>query len=94
VDFEDCGICAGKNWAKGPGARRGRELGLPWWGDIRLGEAAMKQLYYQTVYWLQGVWNDSWLWIDRLDRQEWLVLLALVTGLGFLCMRGYSSRMG
>lgn len=54
----------------------------------------MKHFYYQAVYWLRGVWSDGWFWIDRLDRQEWLVLLALVTGLGFLCMRGYSSRMG
>jgi hypothetical protein len=29
---------------------------------------------------------------DRLDRQEWLIVLAVVVGVGFLCLRGFGSR--
>jgi hypothetical protein len=31
-------------------------------------------------------------WAASLNRQEWLVVLLLAMGLGFLCMRGYGSR--
>jgi hypothetical protein len=31
-------------------------------------------------------------WVLTLDRQEWLVVLVVVTVLGFLCMRGFGSR--
>ncbi len=31
-------------------------------------------------------------WFSGLDRQEWLVVLVLVTLLGALCMRGFGSR--
>lgn len=31
-------------------------------------------------------------WVLSLDRQEWLIVLLVVTVLGFFCMRGYGSR--
>jgi hypothetical protein len=30
--------------------------------------------------------------VDRLDRQQWLIVLAVTALVGFLCMRGYGSR--
>jgi hypothetical protein len=31
-------------------------------------------------------------WVLSLDRQEWLIVLLVVTVIGFFCMRGYGSR--
>ena len=36
--------------------------------------------------------NDAWRWFNALNRDEWIVVLAAVTFLGFLCMRGFGSR--
>jgi hypothetical protein len=36
--------------------------------------------------------DDLWTWFNMLTREEWLVVLALVSVLGFLCMLGYGSR--
>jgi hypothetical protein len=36
--------------------------------------------------------GDLWGWFNVLTREEWLVVLALVSVLGFLCMLGYGSR--
>ena len=36
--------------------------------------------------------HETWIWFNRLDQQEWIALLAVVAGLGFLCMRGFSGR--
>lgn len=33
-----------------------------------------------------------WGWFNVLTREEWLVVLALVSVLGFLCLLGYGSR--
>jgi hypothetical protein len=35
-----------------------------------------------------GVWE----WFQALTREEWVVVLAVVSVLGFLCMLGYGSR--
>lgn len=32
-------------------------------------------------------------WFDRLDRQEWVVVLVVVMCFGFLCLRGLGSRV-
>jgi hypothetical protein len=37
-------------------------------------------------------YRNTWEWLHHLDRQQWLVLLAVTTALGFLCMRGFGSR--
>lgn len=36
--------------------------------------------------------GDVWDWFNRLTREEWVVVLAVVSVLGFLCMLGYGSR--
>jgi hypothetical protein len=36
--------------------------------------------------------SDIWDWFNRLTREEWVVVLAVVSVLGFLCMLGYGSR--
>lgn len=35
---------------------------------------------------------ETWNWFNTLTRDEWMIVLVLVTALGFLCMRGYGSR--
>lgn len=39
--------------------------------------------------WFQATLNASWSWFNRLNHQEWLVLLALTAVSGLLCMRGF-----
>jgi hypothetical protein len=39
-----------------------------------------------------GYAGDLWGWFNLLTREEWLVVLALVSVLGFLCLLGYGSR--
>jgi hypothetical protein len=36
--------------------------------------------------------GDVWDWFNRLTREEWVVVLAVVAALGFLCMLGFGSR--
>ena len=36
--------------------------------------------------------GDVWRWFTLLNREEWMILLAIVAGCGFLCMRGFGSR--
>ncbi len=38
------------------------------------------------------VLHETWVWFNRLDQAEWIALLAVVAGLGFLCMRGFTGR--
>jgi len=42
--------------------------------------------------WTQSMLHETWVWFNRLTQPEWMVLLALVAGLGFLCMRGFKGR--
>jgi hypothetical protein len=37
---------------------------------------------------VDGVWR----WFTLLNREEWLVVLAIAACCGFLCMRGFGSR--
>jgi len=41
---------------------------------------------------MESLLNDTWVWFNRLNRDEWFSLLAIVAGLGFLCMRGFKGR--
>jgi len=41
---------------------------------------------------MQSLLNETWNWFNCLNRQEWIAVLAIVAGLGFLCMRGFSGR--
>jgi len=36
--------------------------------------------------------GNVWDWFNRLSREEWVVVLAVVCVFGFLCMLGYGSR--
>jgi hypothetical protein len=36
--------------------------------------------------------GDIWEWFSRLSREEWVVVLAVVAVMGFLCMLGFGSR--
>lgn len=36
--------------------------------------------------------GDVWDWFNRLNREEWIVVLAVVSVIGFLGMLGYGSR--
>ncbi len=36
--------------------------------------------------------HESWVWFNSLNKEEWIALLAICAGLGFLCMRGFSGR--
>jgi hypothetical protein len=31
-------------------------------------------------------------WFNKLDRQEWVIVLVVAAVFGLLCMRGYGSR--
>jgi hypothetical protein len=41
---------------------------------------------------MQSILNQTWVWFNQLNQQEWIALLAVIAGLGFLCMRGFSGR--
>lgn len=40
----------------------------------------------------KGVVSDTWHWFTMLNREEWIVVLAIGASCGFLCMRGFGSR--
>ena len=52
----------------------------------------MMKYYDLAVEYLSESYNTSWQWVNGLDRQSWLYLLALTTVFGLLCMRGFGSR--
>jgi hypothetical protein len=41
---------------------------------------------------LNGFLDDSWRWFNNLNREEWLIVLAVFAITGFLCLRGFGSR--
>jgi len=41
---------------------------------------------------INSLLHETWFWFNSLNQQEWIALLAIVAGLGFLCLRGFSSR--
>jgi hypothetical protein len=47
------------------------------------------QSFWQRVGEVQG---QVWSWFSGLNREEWLVLLAVVCACGFLSLRGMQSR--
>ena len=50
------------------------------------------QIFDAFGMWLRGGVGDTWSWVQRLNTQEWLLLLAVTSIGGFLCMRGFGSR--
>ena len=54
----------------------------------------MSHYFYQAKVWFDSRLEDSWGLIDAMNRTEWLILLSVVTLLGFLMLRGFGSRQG
>ncbi len=52
----------------------------------------MSELFTRVVSQTFQVRGDLWDWFSQLTREEWVVVLAVVSVLGFLCMLGYGSR--
>ena len=52
----------------------------------------MADLYQGIIDQVFGVQDDVWNWFNRLTREEWVVVLLVVSVLGFFCMLGYGSR--
>ena len=52
----------------------------------------MAELFEQFIDQAFQFRGDVWDWFNRLSREEWVVVLAVVSVLGFLCMLGYGSR--
>ena len=52
----------------------------------------MTDMFHRCVDEVFNAKGDVWEWFTRLTREEWVVVLAVVSVLGFLCMLGYGSR--
>lgn len=52
----------------------------------------MSEMFRRVVDHSFALRGDVWNWFSRLTREEWVVVLAVVSVLGFLCMLGYGSR--
>jgi len=52
----------------------------------------MTELIQRFIDQTLHVRGDVWNWFHQLTREEWVVVLAVVSVLGFLCMLGYGSR--
>jgi hypothetical protein len=52
----------------------------------------MSDLFQRAYDETQQVSGDVWQWFNRLSREEWVVVLGVVSVLGFFCMLGYGSR--
>ena len=52
----------------------------------------MARYYDAFISYIHESYNTSWVWLNGLDRQSWLVLLVITTAFGLLCMRGFGSR--
>ncbi len=42
--------------------------------------------------WIREIIHDAWIWFARLNQEEWIALLMVVACLGFVCMRGLTSK--
>ena len=51
----------------------------------------MQAIYDWLNEWAVTLTGETWRWFAGLTREEWLIVLAAVTAIGFLCMRGYGS---
>ncbi|MEM6329292.1 MAG: hypothetical protein AAF790_03470 [Planctomycetota bacterium] len=48
-------------------------------------------IQYVSEKWAAAL-GGSWRWFAALNREEWVVVLAVACAAGFFCMRGYGSR--
>ena len=49
-------------------------------------------VYHWVLHTLSSTYHSGWERLRHLDRQQWMVLLAVTMVAGFLCMRGYGTR--
>ena len=52
----------------------------------------MAALIDSLWYHVGNIQSQVWQWFAGLNREEWLVLLAIVCACGFLSLRGMQSR--
>lgn len=52
----------------------------------------MGKLIDQTNEYFASLFESLSGWLFSLNQEEWMLLLAIVAGCGFLCMRGLGSR--
>jgi hypothetical protein len=52
----------------------------------------MAAIFESISYHLNNVQDQTWQWLSGLNREEWLVLLAIVCVCGFLSLRGMQGR--
>lgn len=43
--------------------------------------------------WFGSATGETWNWFNSLSREEWVVVLGVGAALGFLCMRGLTTRI-
>ena len=53
---------------------------------------AMSGFYEMLGSHVSAASSGVWAWFAALTREEWVVVLFVVSALGFLCMLGYGSR--
>ena len=41
---------------------------------------------------VSSLWRYVWRTVDRMDTQEWVIVLFAMIFVGFICMRGFGSR--
>jgi hypothetical protein len=49
----------------------------------------MKSFFEDIWYGAADVPGKTWQWFHALNREEWLVVLAVVCACGFVCMLGF-----
>lgn len=52
----------------------------------------MKTLFEDLWYGLSNAPSNTWQWFNGLDREEWMVVLAVVCACGFACMLGFRGN--
>jgi hypothetical protein len=52
----------------------------------------MGSFFVDVWYRAAEVPSDTWNWFNALNREEWMVTLAVVCAAGFVCMLGFQSR--
>ncbi len=52
----------------------------------------MDKFIQQSGDYVAWIFESLWDWLLLLNQEEWVLLLAIVSICGFLCMRGFGSR--
>jgi hypothetical protein len=46
----------------------------------------------EDVFAMSHYWHELWRHVDHMGSQDWLLVLAAMIGVAFVCMRGFGSR--